>query len=63
MVRVWNRGRCAMNGWSHDGGNWLWDGTGDKAKQPLAAKKRLKLTFPKEEVLLIELYDNGMDNI
>lgn len=58
MVRVWNRCRCTMYGWSHDGGNGLWNGAGDKTKQSLTTKKRLKLTFPKENLLFVTCDDS-----
>lgn len=63
MVRVWNKRRGTMNGGSQDGSNWLRDGTSNEAKQTLPTEKRLKLTFPKENVLLIELYGNTVNDI
>ena len=63
MVRVWNRSGGTMNGGSHDGRNRLRNGTSNKTKQTLPTEKRLKLTFPEEKVLLIELYGNTMNDV
>lgn len=52
-----------MDSRHHDRRDWLWYGTSNETKQALANEKRLKLSFPKEEILLIELYGNTVNDV
>ncbi|KAL0669727.1 hypothetical protein Bca4012_032431 [Brassica carinata] len=63
VVRVWDRSSAAVDSWSHDGLNRLRMRAGDKAIKTLSTKKGLKLSLPKDEVLLCELYGDAVYNI
>lgn len=64
-LMVWIRNRCsrAVNGRRHDSSNWLRGGTRNELKQALPTKKRLELTFPEKEILLIELNCDTVDDV